>query len=305
MSWRLHLTNQTIQGLEILPGVKTSVLAAWVTRRRVFYFDLATGARVEGPALDAPPSVEDLNDSTWAEFLATLKAPHGVFLPQVRLADRVIYQSLDGAVRLYDKGAAGLSLQRGETETPLTPVPAAGFVLLAADSALGFMAALDAEGQVHLFKGAAAVGKFDVGLVLDSDSRPSIALGDGPLVFVTDGQRIVALAKDGQIKKTLMPHYPVGEIACSADSAVLMTTDRDTNVIRVHQGEGFPITHQCHADDLLARAEQPQLIADLPPARVGLRGLRLGPEGVFAFTLAGVICVSTLAEVKPIPTTFI
>lgn len=304
MSWRLHLTNQAIQGLEILPSAEISVLAAWVTRRRVFYFDLATGARLEGPVLDAPPAA-DLGDAAWVEFLATLQAPHGVFLPQVRLADRVIHQSLDGAVRLYDRGAAGLTLQRGEVQTALTPVPTAGFTLLQADSALDFIVGLDADGKVHVFKGGEFLGQFDTGLVLDGDARPAIALTDGPLFFVTDGQRIVVLEKNGQVKKTLVPHYLVGDITGSADSSVLMTADRDTNVIRVYQGEGFGMTHQCHADDLLARATQPQLIADLPPTRVVLRGLRLGPEGVFAFTLAGVICVSALAEIKPIPTTFI
>lgn len=307
MSWRLHLTNQTIQSLEILPGAKNAVLAAWMTRRRVFYFDLETGTRLDGPVIEAPPTPDTMTDAAWAEFVMTLKAPNGVFLPQVRLADRVIYQAADGAVRLYDYGSTGLSLHRDETQTPLAPVPSSGFMVVETDAALGVIAALDFEGRLHLFKGGESVGSFDLGLVLDSDSRPAISLTDGPVLCVTDGQRIVLVNKqDGSLKKTLIPHYPVGEIASAGEKeTVLMTTDRDTNVIRVYQGEDFAITHQCHADDLLARAEQPQLIADLPPTRVILRSLRLGSKGVFAFTLAGVICVSALTEIKPIPTTFI
>ena len=60
MAWRLHLTNQAIQRLDILDG-DPPLLAVWTRRDRVAYYHLETGAQYSEQRLKIPDS--DQRDS--------------------------------------------------------------------------------------------------------------------------------------------------------------------------------------------------------------------------------------------------
>ena len=46
MTWRVHLTNQAIQRLDLLAGKKESLLVAWSQRDRATYFQLSDGIEI-------------------------------------------------------------------------------------------------------------------------------------------------------------------------------------------------------------------------------------------------------------------
>src|SRR3982751_265804 len=85
MPWRVHLTNQAIQNLHILPG-KQTLLAAWTQRDRATYFDLETGIELGEHQHKAVSRQSD----KWAEFIASLVAPNGAYLPFVRTAQAML-----------------------------------------------------------------------------------------------------------------------------------------------------------------------------------------------------------------------
>jgi hypothetical protein len=61
--------------------------------------------------------------------------------------------------------------------------------------------------------------------------------------------------------------------------------------------------YQRHAEDLMAKATQVQLLADPPPQMVALSSLAINTKGVLAFALAGVVCVTDTEQMNMLPQT--
>lgn len=302
MGWRLYLSNQAVQRLDILPG-QPPLLAAWMRRGRVYYFDLKTGAQVGERSIDETPAAARADDA-WQAFAAGLTAPNKVFLPHVRTALGDVYSSSDGRLRLVHVPPADLFLELEGREIPLDTGAAARLSAVDLDRLLGLVAALDETGLLRLYQQHIPLGAFDLGL-RPADGLPvSVAVAQGGgAVFASDGRQIVLTDSSGAVRKRLDAHYAVGRIACAPDGRMLATTDLDTNVIRVYSGADLTLSHQRHAVDVLAAARQVQLIADEPPALGALNALALGGKGALAFALAGMVCASATSALNALPQT--
>jgi hypothetical protein len=297
MAWRVHLTNQAIQNLHILPG-KQTLLAAWTQRDRATYFDLETGIELGEHQHKAVSRQSD----KWAEFIATLVAPNGAYLPLVRTAQATLFTTNDGKLRLYWMTGDELLLEIDGKEVKLELKAKANLIALGLDRMMGAIAALDAKGKLHIFQQHISVGSFDLKLNMDEDSQASLAIANGgSAIFVSDGREIVLTDTSGKIKKRQSVHYYIGRMVCSPDGKRLMISDPETGVIRVYTGDELQPTHQRHALDLLQDAAQLQLIADLPPFSAAPGALAIDDKGNIAFNISGVICATTLKQLDALP----
>lgn len=297
MPWRVHLTNQAIQSLQILPG-KQTLLAAWTQRDRATYFDLETGVEL-GEHLHKAVSRQS---DKWAEFIATLVAPNGAYLPFVRTAQATLFTTDDGKLRLYWMTGDELLLELDGKEVKLELKTKATVLALGLDRLLGAIVALDAKGKLHLFQQHISVGNFDLKLNLNDDSQSSLAIGNGgSSIYVSDGHEIVLTDTSGKVKKRQPVHYFIGRMVCSPDGKRLVTSDPETGVIRVYTGDDLQPTHQRHALDLLQDAAQLQLIADLPPFNAAPGALAIDDKGNIAFNISGVVCATTLKQLAALP----
>jgi hypothetical protein len=297
MPWRIHLTNQAIQNLHILPG-KQTLLAAWTQRDRATYFDLETGIELGEHQHKAVSRQSD----KWAEFIATLVAPIGAYLPFVRTAQATLFTTSDGKLRLYWMTGDELLLELDGKEVKLELKAKASIVNLVLDRLMGAIAALDAKGKLHIFQQHISVGSFDLKLNLDEDSQSSLAIANGgTAIFASDGREIVLTDTSGKVKKRQSVHYFIGRMVCSPDGKRLVTSDPETGVIRVYTGDELQPTHQRHALDLLQDAAQLQLIADLPPFNAAPGALAIDDKGNIAFNISGVVCATTLKQLAALP----
>lgn len=297
MAWRVHLTNQAIQSLDILPG-KVPLLAAWTQRDRATYFDLENGIEMGEHQHKA---VARQNDK-WPEFLASLVAPNGAILPFIRTAQFSMYTSDDGRMRLYWLAGDELALEIEGKEVKIEVAAKATLRAMGLDRFMGVIAALDAKGKLHLYQQHIRVGSFDMKLNLNEDSQMSLAIAHGAAaIFLSDGRELVLTDTAGRVKKRQSVHYFVGRIACSPDGKFLATSDTETGVIRVYSGNDLTPTHQRHAIDLLQDAMQLQLIADLPPFNAAPGTLAIDDKGNLAFTISGVVCATALKRLDVLP----
>ena len=297
MSWRVHLTNQAIQSLHILPG-KQTLLAAWTQRDRATYFDLESGVEVGEHTHKAVSRQSD----KWVEFIASLVAPNGAFLPYVRTAQISLYTTNDGKLRLYWMTGDELLLELDGKEVKLEHKAKSNLVALGLDRLLGAIAALDSKGKLHLFQQHISVGSFDMKIDLNDDSQASLAIANGgAAIFVSDGHEIVLTDTSGKVKKRQPVHYFIGRMICSPDGKRVVTSDTETGVIRVYTGDELQPTHQRHALDLLQDAAQLQLIADLPPFNAAPGALAIDDKGNLAFNISGVVCATTLKQLDALP----
>ncbi|MEZ4669102.1 MAG: hypothetical protein R3E39_14440 [Anaerolineae bacterium] len=296
MSWRIHLTNQAIQTLHILPG-KPPLLMAWTQRDRATYFDLESGVEVGEHQHTAVSRQSD----KWAAFIASLVAPNSAFLPYVRTAQSTMFTTNDGKLRLYWMADDELLLELDGKEVKLELKTKVNLVALGLDRILGVIAALDSKGKLHIAQQHITVGAFDMKLKFDTDSQPSLAVANGgSAIYVSDGQEIILADNSGKVKKRQPVHYFIGRMVCSPDGKRLVTSDPETGVIRVYDDDLLP-THQRHALDLLQDAAQLQLIADLPPFNAAPGSIVIDDKGHLAFNISGVVCLTDLKEMDALP----
>jgi hypothetical protein len=300
MGWRLYLSNQAVQRLDMLTG-QPPLLAVWMARGRVYYFDQQTGAQVgERTIPDVPAAAR--TDDVWHSFAAGLVAPNKAYLPYVRTALGDLRSSSDGRLRLVYAPPAALALELEGKDIALDTGAAARLRAVALDRLMGLVAALDENGLLHLFQQHIPLGAFDLGLRLGDGLPLAVVVAQGGgAVFASDGRQLVLTDSSGAVSRRLEAHYTIGHIACAPDGRLLATTDLDTNVIRVYNGADLTPTHQRHAVDLLAAARQVQLMADEPPALGALNALTLGSKGKLAFALGGMVCVSATSELNALP----
>ncbi len=301
MAWRIHISNQALQHLDILPG-KAPVLAVWLRRSLVRFYDIETGTFLEERRI-APPASNNRQAPAWQQFIARLGGPDSqTFLPYVALNGIDIYLSDDGKLRLYQVGDAELYLEMEGSEQRLETDPVRRFVALDLDRALGMVAALDDAGKLHLFQQNVRLGVFDMQLNITPELRPAVAIArGGGSIYVTDGQRLLLTDSSGDIQQSLELHYEVGRLACSPVGGMLAISDTSAGVIRLYRGEDLQLTHQKFAVDLVATATQVQLLAELPPIGATVSALAAYARGTIAFALSGVVCVSEVNYMDALP----
>lgn len=300
MSWRLHLTNQAIPYLDILEG-KPVLLGAWSRHDRVTYYDLVSGTPA-GETTLLVPRPESREDAEWQSFVADLKAPNSAFLPRIRTPQGMLYTTDDGRMRLFHPGSTDLYLDDNGTELKLEVAAAETFRTLAFDRFLGLTAALDERGWLHVYQQHIRVGAFDLGFAIDEDTRLFIAISrGGSAIYVSDGRSLLITDSSGQVRRHVDTHYFVGSMACSPEGRYVIASDGETGVLRVYSGEDLSPLYQRFAIDLLAKATQVQLMADLPPFMVGLSALNIGNRGNVIFAMSGIICATHIDDMDVLP----
>ncbi|MBC8099060.1 MAG: hypothetical protein H7Y11_06430, partial [Armatimonadetes bacterium] len=253
MAWRLHLTNRTIQQLDLLPGAP-ALLAAWSRRNRVTYYDLKTGVLVSETVLSAP-EVDDRNSLTWQVFVNGLKAPNGRALPMVTTDHETIYLTDDANIRVYRGAQTDLFWQapHGSDEIKLDVRAATAFRAVALDPLGDVLTALDSKGKLHVYRKTKRLGAYDLGLKLKDDIRPNLAImRGGERVFIADNAQIALANQAGKLIQRVTTYYNIGRMACSPNGQYLAVSDLESGVVRVYDGATLKQTHQRFAIDLLA-----------------------------------------------------
>lgn len=300
MAWRLHLANQAVRSIAILPAQKP-LLAAWLRADRVALFDLKTGTPQDDLTFFAAPTA-GRDSAAWGAFIAGLRAPNGAFFPTVELDGLTAHLSDDGRLRLYDLGNGALALDNDGVEIALDTGDAHSFPALVLDRLFGASAALDETGKLHIYRQHIRIGAFDIGLSPQPEMGVHLAMvRGGGTIYASDGASIVMVDSGGQVRKRLETHYNIRRLSCSPDGAYVATIDFDNGVLRVYNGADLTPTHQRFAIDLVADATQVQLLADLPPTFVAPSTLACDDSGRVAFSMAGVVCVSHLARMDALP----
>lgn len=302
MSWRIHLTNQAINRLHILPG-KRPVLVAWTRHDRVHFYDLADGTPLADQMLPAPPSDDDRQSEAWQSYVDSLRGPDdGAYLPLVENSGTRIYASDDGKLRLYVVDDHTLYLATEGREVQLDLNGADRVVAVDLDRALGMVVALDEAGRLHIFQQDMRLGAFDLDLRPDPMQRLTVTVSrGGGSIYVSDGRQIVLTDSSGRALRRQPTHYSIARLACSPTGGMVATSDVESGVIRVYHGEALAVTHQKFAIDLIASASQLQLLADLPPMDTVASALAVHSKGILAFAMSGVICTTDISEMDELP----
>jgi hypothetical protein len=133
------------------------------------------------------------------------------------------------------------------------------------------------------------------------DWRPALVLpATGQTLICTNGETLYVTDAQGVVQKTLRLHYRLGPLACSPDGKRIALGDADVGVIRVYDSDLQP-THQRFAADLLADARRVQLMGGSSGSMSMLSTLALNNRGALAFSVAGIICASSLSRMTAIP----
>jgi hypothetical protein len=300
MAWRVHLTDDSIYRLDILPG-EPDVLCAWVTGDYAAFFELDTGAALGREVFASPPTgTADRTSDEWRLFLDRLAAPNDGVLPVVRLRDLTIHSTDDGRQHLYDDGH-GLTVQIENSELPLDTADT-HLTSVAMDRVMGISVAVDEDGQLYIFQQHIAVGRFDIGLEPGDTTLPELVLADNAAaIYGSDGKRLVRVTSGGRVQKTRPMPYFINRLACTRDGDLCATSDSETGILRVYQGAEMAFTHQKFAVDLFAAAEPVQLLADVVTPRLAVSALTMGNGGIIAFAMEGIVTVTDLTAMDRMP----
>lgn len=301
MAWRIHLSNQAIQQIQILRS-KPDSIAVWISSERIQFFDLETGANLSELILPTPPE-EARQSEAWQAFMAKLTSPSpNIYLPVIRFRNIDIFNTDDGKLRVYHLRDERLFMEADGAEEEIHLIGGERVLAMALDGALGTFACLDENMRLHVYQQNIRVGAFDIGLEHDPDLRPILCMGRGTnMIYATDGKRIVVVDTGGSVKRRMTAHYFIGQMTCSPGGGLLMTSDMESGVIRAYTGDSLVLTHQKFAIDLVAEAEQVQLMADLPPSNAAIGAIAAFNRGIFAFAMSGVVCVSSTEAMDEIP----
>jgi hypothetical protein len=301
MNWRIHLTNQAIRELHTLSG-KPSLLAIWIQANRVEFYDLETGALHGHRQIDAPPDGDYLSEE-WQTYLASLIDIKGrSYLPTVTTPHATIYTTDDGKLHLFRESYNTLKLMTEGKVSELDTSHAESFISLDLDRALGIVVALDTKGRLSIYQQSIFIGDFDIGLMVDELVGATVIISNGGgTIFATDGRQIVMTDASGDVLRRLNVHYNIRQIACSSGGGMIVTSDNEAGLIRVYSGSDLTPTHQRFAVDLIAEAQQVQLMADLPPLSVAISALTAGNRGAIGFAMSGVICMTNVNNLTKLP----
>jgi len=302
MNWRIHLTNQAIRELHILSG-KPRLLAVWTQNDRVEFYDLETGALYGDRQIEDTPDDNDYLSEAWQSFLTELMDVKGQsYLPIVNTGQATIYTTDDGKLRLFREDYNLLQMLTDGHLYELDTTTAETFVSIDLDLALGIVSALDSTGKLYIYQQNIFVGAFDIGLNVDEFLRSEVIISNGGgTIFATDGKQIVMTDTSGDILHRASVHYNIRQIACSPGGGMVITSDNEAGLIRVYSGSDLTHTHQRFAVDLIADAQQVQLMADLPPITVAISALVAGNRGAIGFAMSGVVCMTNVSQLTKLP----
>jgi hypothetical protein len=277
------------------------VLAVRVRKRLVYFYDLRHGTPLDEHKIERPPREKRTSDA-WQTYLDTLTGPGGSpYLPYVTPGSLDIYSTDDGRLHLY-RTRKGLYLATEGTEERLPIEEAKRFVALDLDRALGTIVALDENGRLHIYQQNIRIGAFEIGLDADAMLRPRVVVSrGGGAIFATDGRRLVLVEGSGNVQQTLNAHYDIGRMTCSPGGGMVLTTDRQSGVVRAYQGDTLILTHQKFAIDLVADATQKQLMADLPPMGTAISAIAAYSRGRVVFAMSGVVCATDVSRMDEVP----
>ncbi|MAS37887.1 MAG: hypothetical protein CL610_28080 [Anaerolineaceae bacterium] len=297
MPWRLHVTNRAIQRLDVLNDTNQSLLVVWTQPGRVSYVDLESGMMLGEKRL---PDLANRTSQHWQTLLPDVPAPNDAYPPVLAGQGVLVFLTPGQDQRLYHYPRSGeLYLVSSSSETRLGQEHRYRAVDLARET--GMIAAVDLAGRLHVFHHATPAGVHELGLNPSAtETITAVAIAKRNF-FVAAGRTLLRVDADGRVQKRLQLHYALGAFACSPAGDLLVCSDRDTNVIRVYDSTSLSPLHQRHAVDLVARATQVQLIADLPPVMVVLNNLSIGDNGLLAFALGGVVCATDITQMLAIP----
>lgn len=298
MPWRIHLANRPLHRIDLLSSPRSRLLAAWSQPDRVSYYELESGAKLRDQKLTTDwQSLRSSED--WQAASEEWVAPNGVYPPVMMCDGGTIYTNRSGKIRLYHGADGSLVMAHGSQEKMLS-VDEIHALAMARES--GAVAVLDVESTLHLCDRDAEPDTINLDLVLGPNRRTGLAMtAEGDTVFVSHSDCLLRVNTRTRSTACLNLHYRIGQFASSPDGRLLACADTDTNVIRLYDGETLTPRYQGHAVDLMAKAPQLQLIADLPPALVAVSNLALDDRGTLAFALAGVICVTGIDLLQPVP----
>ncbi len=302
MNWRIHLTNQAIRELHILAG-KPRMLAVWTQDNRVEFYDLETGALYgDRVIVDEPDNTEYLSE-TWQTFLTGLMdVKQKSYLPIVSTSQATIYTTDDGKLHLFREDYNTLQMLTDGHLYTLDTSTVESFAAIDLDLALGIVAALDSTGKLYIYQQNIFVGAFDIGLEMDMFRRSTVVISNGGgTIFVTDGNQIVMTDISGEVLNRTSVHYNIRQMACSPGGGMIVTSDNEAGLIRIYSGSDLTHTHQRFAVDLIAGAQQVQLLADLPPITVAISALVAGSRGAIGFAMSGVICMTDVSYLTKLP----
>ncbi len=305
MTWRLHLTNEVITRLDILPGIQTNasapspaLLVVWLRRNRCAYFQLDNGAPL-GEAVFDPPFSPDYATAEWRDYVATLRAPNNHFLPAVHAAETRVHLSADGVTQMFHDGS--LHLFQGGEPTPLSVSARTEFRVADLEQHGNGIAALDTKGKLHTFRAGQPVQIDETGIGgRGSSDLIELRMAHADCVFLSDSRHLLRIWP-GVEKKTTETHYRVGRVVSSPSGKRLLVSDNDSGVIRLYDGTTMEQTHQRFAIDLIEESDRIQLIADAPPAWIAVSALALEDGEHLAFAMSGFVCVTTIDQLDPIP----
>ncbi|MEL7236294.1 MAG: hypothetical protein AAGK74_17460, partial [Chloroflexota bacterium] len=245
-------------------------------------------------------TMSDHTSDAWQQFIDTLRATNGALLPLVRLPRLTIHRTDDNGYRLYDDGH-GLSLQVNGTEQRIGPVDKL-FTSVKMDRVEGITAALDERGNLHTYAGVEPINTAAIGLATPDAVLPDLAIADhAAAIFASDGHQIIATDRQGHVRCAVPVDYTIGRLACARDGHYVATSDSETGIIRVYEGENLSFAYQKFAVDLFAAAHQVQLMADTPTPRLGISALTITSEGVIAFAMDGMVTVTDITAMQKMP----
>ncbi|GAB5494650.1 MAG: hypothetical protein Phog2KO_48650 [Phototrophicaceae bacterium] len=252
--------------------------------------------------LGSAPEAERTSDE-WLNFISQTKAPNSnYYLPYIQTQIGDILSTDDGALRIYRQRDERVFIETDGIEQELLIEGGEQLISMDLDGALGTFVALDETLKLHIYQQNIRIGTFDIGLKQSEDLRPVVTVSrGGSAIYATDGRRIVYVNSAGVIQKTLETHYYIGQLSASPSGAMVITSDMESGVLRVYKGDKLVLTHQKFAIDLLADANQVQLLADLPPVGTAISTITAHSKGILAFALSGVVCVTHVKHMDEVP----
>lgn len=294
LNWRVQLT-EAIRAIHLLPGDPPQ-LAVMAMDGAVYFFEQHQGAYY---GYTLPDSAAEPGDSTWPAFAETLRAPNGAYLPRVLIGQNTILSSYDGRLRVFQRGNEDLLLDLdGQTLT----LDHRGEALTAVglDRELGTLAALTADGTLHIYQQHIPVGAYSMGL---SEEAPLVTLlvpdaADSVLVVETNRVRMFDLA--GHLLNTAVMPSIVQVAACTPDGSRLITGHQDQGVMRVYDVTLQPLRQQT-APVILAEAQTTQLIEDYPPDDLTFSAIDIADDGTLSFCWDGALCLTHSDTLPPLP----
>jgi hypothetical protein len=301
MAWRLHLSNQTIDRIDFLP-TKPIALAVWPQNSRVHFLAAADGARLQDVTIEQHPE-PDADAAGWREFLGTLKAFDGkTCLPFVPGNDWRLYSSVDGEFRVVMLTSRRLLLDHAGQFTRLKLKKTQRIRHLAMSPTDHHWAILDKSNDLNLYEGTRMVNSFPVEIEAGRESAALLAVsGSLRALFVYDGRRLLKLNRKGRIQAEVDVYYRPQQLACSPSGKRVVTTDLDAGIIRIYRGDDMTLTHQRFAIDLVAMAQQVQLMAELPPVGIATHALAATDPSLIAFSMSGIVCLASIDDMAPLP----